>query len=247
MGDDVVFSHRAAAALHGLPSLNGWPPYVEVTTSRASGGRSSGRVRRHAGDVRWQEIVEIDGVLCTSVSRTVVDIARTSPFADAVCMADAALHRKRRPTLLSVDELRTQADLRLGEYAFRRVERVVAFATPLSDSVLESRSRVTIHELGFPTPILQQRWTDAQGIIGDTDFWWPEFRLCGEADGLVKYLDRELRRGRSPGQVLVDEKRREDRIRACGPRMTRWISSELDPPQTLGRKLLAAGLLMGRP
>ena len=54
---------------------------------------------------------------------------------------------------------------------------------------------------------------DAQGLIGIVDMWWESLGVVGEADGAVKYDDR---------QVLYQEKIREDRIRAKGLRFVRW-------------------------
>ena len=126
----------------------------------------------------------------------------------------------------------------------RRAGRVSEFATPLSDSVQESRSRVLIHELGFPAPILQQQWWDNRGFIGETDFSWPAYNIVGECDGLVKYLNREMRGNRTAEQVIVAEKKREDRIRRLGQTMARWVTAELDPPSQLRRNLLDAALTL---
>lgn len=242
MRDEAVFSHQSAAVLHGLPMLQRWPQQATITIPLSTGGRSSGNIRRVSGVLDAEEVVLIDGIACTSMARTVADLAAGLPFVDAVAVADAALHRKRRPRLMTMEELRAQSDRVEAQRGHRKLAEVVSFATTLSDSVQESRSRVIIHQLGFPPPILQQPWFDRDGYIGDTDFWWPDYRLTGEFDGLVKYLGREFSRGRSPEQIVVDEKVREDRIRACGPGMARWITTDMEPAQRLARKLLAAGL-----
>ncbi|MFC4245261.1 hypothetical protein ACFOYW_17970 [Gryllotalpicola reticulitermitis] len=243
LADDVVFSHNAAAVLTGLPRLGPWPHQVEVTIPPASGGRSTGNVRRYGAALRDDEVVEMSGFLITSVPRTIVDLARTSSFAQGVAVADAALHRKRRPTpLMSVDELAAELEYQRGRSRFVKMRRVAEFASPLSDSVRESHSRVLIHELGFPPPVLQQPWFDAEGHIGDTDFWWPEHDLVGEFDGYVKFIKAEFTRGRSVDQVVLAEKTREDRIRARGPRFARWDTPYLRAPRRLARLLVDAGL-----
>ena len=104
-----------------------------------------------------------------------------------------------------------------------------------------------MRKIGCPRPVLQSQFRDTDGIIGDTDFDWPEFRLVGEADGDRKYLDEAYRGGRSVEQVLLDEKVREDRVRALGRGFSRWPwSTGIDPP-ALRRKLASAGLPMGVP
>ncbi|WP_022881617.1 type IV toxin-antitoxin system AbiEi family antitoxin domain-containing protein [Gryllotalpicola ginsengisoli] len=243
MEPDVVFSHFSAAALLGLPSLHAWPRRVQVTIPPASGGRSTGNVQRYGAALRDDEVVEVAGFLVTSPARTVMDVARMAPFAPAVALADAALHRKRKPApLLTMADLAAELDEQRGRYAFGKMRRVAEFSTTLSDSVRESESRVLIHELGFPQPVLQQPWFDRSGHVGDTDFWWPEHGLAGECDGLGKYLKPELLHRRTTAQAVIAEKRREDRIRALGADFARWEPALLAHRPGFARLLRDAGL-----
>lgn len=242
MREDTVFSHRSAAFMLKISMLGRWPSRVETTAPPAPGGRSSTNVRRYGAPLRDDEIVELAGFRVTSPARTVADLARTATFADAVAAADSALHRKRRGgPLLTLEELHAEADSQKERKGFVRLGAVAGFATPLSDSVRESQSRVLIHELGFPPPVLQQSWYDSLGRIGDSDFWWPDHDLVGEYDGHTKYIKPEYLRGRTPGQTVEDEKRREDRIRATGQKVTRWQTEHLTRAG-LARKLAEAGL-----
>ena len=103
------------------------------------------------------------------------------------------------------------------------------------------RSRAGVRRLVFRIPLLQVEVRDGRGLVAFTDFDWPEERLCGEFDGLVKYRNPEYLRGRTPAQALADEKRREDRIRATGRRVVRWTWSELSSPAKFAAFLAAAG------
>lgn len=58
----------------------------------------------------------------------------------------------------------------------------------------------------------------------------------------MKYLKPEYLQGRTPSQVVVDEKLREDRIRATGVGVVRWVWAELMAAGQLERKLAAAGV-----
>jgi hypothetical protein len=87
-----------------------------------------------------------------------------------------------------------------------------------------------MHRLGFEPPRLQTAILDNRGVAAYTDFEWPEDRLCGEFDGLVKYQKAEYLQGRTPSEVVVDEKTREDRIRATGRRVIRWTWTEISGP-----------------
>jgi len=228
MEPDVVFSHLTAATCLGLPVLGELPDRIDVTIPPSTGGRSSGNVRRHAAVLSDQEIIRVGGFLVTSPARTVADIARSESFTRAVATADAALRIKRKPSpLLTLDEFAQVVELDRNRYGAAKLRRVAAFATTLSDSVRESESRCLIHLAGFPAPVLQQEWRDHDGLVGYSDFWWPDHGLIGEYDGHIKYVKPEFMKGRTLSEVIEDEKRREDRMRALGPRVTRWVTTDL--------------------
>jgi hypothetical protein len=120
--------------------------------------------------------------------------------------------------------------------------KALRFGTHLADSPGESLSRCGIHLLGFPPPELQHEFHDYLGHIGRGDFWWEHVRLLGEFDGEDKYRNPEFLRGRTPQQALVDEKWREDRIRATGASVSRWGWKTAIDSRLLYAKLFAAGL-----
>ncbi len=182
-------------------------------------------------------VAEVEGLRATSPARTVVDLAMTLPFAEAVVPADWALRsgigRERLEQVLQ--EARPT-------YRRRRAEAVLRFADGRAESPGESLSRAFMRMLGVPAPDLQVEFSDWRGRIGFVDFYWAEANLIGEFDGRVKYTDPRMLGGRSPGEVVVNEKRREDRLRAQGPGLCRWTWLDLATPATLGRVLAQAGL-----
>jgi len=92
MAGGVVCSHVTAALLHGLRVWRIPLDRVHVTrTPRGSGSRSNARVHVHAAPLGADEVCVVAGIPVTSLARTVVDIARTVPFEDAVVVADAAM------------------------------------------------------------------------------------------------------------------------------------------------------------
>ena len=179
----------------------------------------------HVAPLHVDEIVMVDGVVVTSMARTVVDIARTVPFEQAVVVSDAALARG----LVDGPALAEALLRTIGWRGAPAARRAVAFADPGAESVGESRSRVAIMRAGLPRPVLQWEVPDRSGhLIGRTDFGWPDLGAVGEFDGEVKY-GRLLRPGQSPGDVVFAEKVREDRIRATELGMARWVWHELGP------------------
>lgn len=242
-----VFSHWSAALLHDLPFAAEQSDHIHVAVGRTAGGRSATGVRAHSVAVPDCDLVEVGGMRCTSALRTVVDLAATAPTSEAVAVADRALRNAEAHTASADPEparkLLLAAWLRAQPFrGHRRALDVIGFADARSESPLESISRLVMYEAGLPEPELQRPFSDSRGRIGFTDFAWPEFRVIGEADGDAKYLDPVLRGGRSAERVVLDEKIREDRLRALGWTVVRWRWSTARTPQRLIAALTAAGL-----
>jgi hypothetical protein len=232
----LIVSHRSAAVLWGVPLIGAVPAEVEVLTSLGNGSRREGGFRRWASTDHETEIVEVDGIRVTSLRRTVVDLAGSLPFPEAVAAVDWGLAGG-----LPRDQLtRLAMALRSGG-VLKRAGAAIGFADARAGSPGESVSRALIHQLGFPAPELQVPFYDRRGLIGESDFYWRRWTLIGEFDGMVKYQDERMLRGRTPAQVLAAEKRREDRLRATGPRVARWVWQDLTPGR-LGPLLFDAGL-----
>ena len=124
-------------------------------------------------------------------------------------VADAVLRRGWPEELLA-----GRAAARPNVRASRRLRDVLKLASPLSESAGESITHLAMHDLGLPAPVQQQAFRDQAGLIGRVDFWFPDHGVVVEFDGLVKYRDASHRSGRSAEEVVIDEKLREDRLRA---------------------------------
>ncbi|GAB3600894.1 hypothetical protein GCM10027408_30290 [Microbacterium tumbae] len=238
----IVLTHSAAAAIHGLDRIGAWPDLVEVRISRATGGRSSGAVRRRALGFEGVELVEWRGHLVTSPAQTAIDLVGASDFVGGVVAVDQTLWR-RRPggALATPDELRraSESGSRRG---LGRILRVLGFGTPLSDSVRESEARVLIARLGFPAPVLQKEFVLPSGRRARPDFFFEDFDHAGEFDGTGKYFDPDILKGRTPQQALLEEKDRADALRRQVSALSRWRTGAHRHPALLYDILTADGL-----
>lgn len=239
----TIFSHHSGASVWGIPTILKDQPVHALTTFRG-GGRSRAGVRRHLVEPAMAEAQEIDGLLVTSRMATVLDLAAFVPFAEAVVRLDHVL----KPDAVRGLAAFTKAELLdalPGRYPLaveRRVRAVVAFADSASGSPGESYSRGVIHVSGFAPPELQYEVRNSTGRVAYSDFYWEGSRTVGEFDGVAKYQRDEFLRGRTPGQVVVDEKIREDRIRATGRNVVRWTWAVLWKPCALEELLSQAGV-----
>ena len=209
-------SHTSALVLHGLPAHDLDTRRVTTTRHRpGSGSRRGQSAICHNLDL-GDTVIEVDGIRVTSPARTIVDVARTSPFTGAVCAADEALRR----TLCSPAELAAELEAAAGRVGIARARAVVAFADAGAESVLESVSRVAISRAGLPMPQLQREFTFPDGSSAFVDMYWEEWGLAGEADGSRKY-------GIDDGEVEVrtklrKEKKRQNDIESLGNIFRRW-------------------------
>ena len=206
--------------------------------------RGYGVARHH-----WKaDIVQVRGLRVTSLVQTVIDSVVRLELPEAVAVADNVLgsRRKEGEGLTRFDLQQASAGLASAAKR-RRVLEVLTLADEASESVGESRSRALILVLGFPAPILQHSFYDSDGFIGRTDFFWPNYGVIGEFDGDAKYLDDELLGGRTARETVLEEKKREDRLRALGYTVVRWDWKAVTNPEILGRKLAAAGVLRKNP
>lgn len=233
----VVFSHPTAALVWELPLVVPPPPAPQTVQPATSGGRSSRSMRRFAGAP--SDIVTFDGMRVSGLADTVAAVAERFDATVAVPIVDAALGgRAREATAVT----REQVSRIPVSRAPRRAEFAIGFGDGRSGSAGESLSRVAIHRSGLPAPELQARFDDDHGLIGFTDFWWPEAGVVGEFDGLGKYRRDLSGHGRSPADVVIAEKRREDRLRSLGPRVVRWGWATAHSVPDLRQLLVAAGV-----
>ncbi len=172
--------------------------------------------------LRAGEVTRIGPFRLTAADRTLLDCARQWPLEDAVVALDAALLAGAVSGRQLVDG---SAALR-GWPGAGRAARAVALADGRAESALETRGRLRMVGAGLPSPELQVEIRTGGRMVAVLDAWF---------DGRVKYTDPW--RGRSPEQVLWDEKRREDELRALDIGVVRIADADLGTgwPRTEGR------------
>jgi very-short-patch-repair endonuclease len=195
-----VVSGRSAAVLHGLPTF-AVPTVPELTARRSVGLGSRGVSHVYGAGLDDADVARWYGIPVTTVPRTLVDLARHDRR-DAIMAADAAL----REGLLSRAAIDAALVDAVGWCGVRQARVVLALASPLAESPLESLTRLALHDDGLPTPELQV-WIGGYRV----DMLLRAQRLIVEVDGLEKYTNEEVRR----------EKRRAMRLRALGYRIER--------------------------
>lgn len=236
---DVIAAGYSAAALWGMPIMGDWPTEVTLLDRWKGGGRSDPGVRRTSRGASTARLDHIDGIGVTTLARTALDIARITPFSHAVGSVDWALWRGNARAITKLDLM---AELELADFRVgaRQARGVAGFATHLSDSMGESEGRAVMYELGFEIPELQVEFRDDQGILRP-DYLWVSVRKFGEFDGKLKYTRNDMTGG-NPGEVVWQEKKREDRLRRHDLGSVRILTEHVKQPRKLERLLIEAGI-----
>lgn len=224
-----VASHHSAAIIHGLDLLHrpqdGTVTLTMPPGSRTGGYRPSAGVICHAAELPDKQVARLYGVPVTTAARTVADIARTCPFMEGVVVADSAL-RERGASKADLRRVLARCERWPG---IGQARRVVDFASPLAESVLESCARVFFDMQGLAPPELQVHVFGGDGtLIARADFCWRRYRVIAEADGLLKYQDRE---------DMLAHFRRDRLLQEAGYEVIHFTWQELfsDPARVAGR------------
>jgi hypothetical protein len=182
-GDDGAgLSHQSAGEHRGLLSYAG--ANIHVVVPRRSGHARAGIRFHRSSTLRPEDIELVDGIPCTTVARTAIDLAEVLPPRRVERYLDEVVHRD----LFDLDALEEQ----LGHNRLRiRPARVLNRAlhhhrpgTTPTWNELEERALAIIRRLNIPLPEVQ-KWLD----LGDgrpmikPDFMWRAERFIFEVDG----------------------------------------------------------------
>jgi hypothetical protein len=214
-------SHLSAAVVHGLPFVGTAPDRVDVVDPRRARTETTAHTRTRPevhgadhsaepwGDAPCVHDVECEGAVVTSLVRTLVDIAVTTPLATSLPMIDHALHQHSVWAEMLVHEAETG-----GHSLPRRASEALSMGSALSGSPAESLCRVRFRQLGTPEPVQQHEFRRPGEPPAIVDFWFPDQGVVVEIDGRGKYEDPAMLDGRSTAEAHWREKRREDFVRS---------------------------------
>jgi len=230
VGDHAVASHHSAAMLHRLDLLN--PPPEGTVALTLPPDRPWNRARPasvlfHTAGLSAEHLTRRYRLPVTTAARTVIDLARTLPFTDAVVAADSALREEKatKPELGKILDACTRWP------GVRQARQVLEFADERAGSPLESAARVVFDQSGLDPPELQATVFTPSGACL-VDFLWRAHRVIAEADGLGKYNDRN---------DAIKQLERDRRLRDAGFRVVHFTWKELfGTPELVLRRIRAA-------
>lgn len=177
-GPGAVAGHRSAAALHGVRPHNGTRHDVIAPTHR----RSTDRITFHRTRLHSDDVTEVDGVPCTSVARTLLDLADVVAD-DHLARAVKRAQILRTLDLAEVERVLARANGRRGVTRLRAALGVIPTGTR---SELEDRLLALLGRARLPAPRVNAL------LLGfEVDFHWPAHRLVVETDGYETHGTRD--------------------------------------------------------
>jgi Protein of unknown function (DUF559) len=216
-GPEAVLSHHSAAALLGIRSDARTKHDVTVPGRR----RSRPGIEIHSGRLEPQDTTAVEGIPCTSVARTLLDLAE-SVDARALDRAVEQAERNRIFDLDAIDDVLARADGRRGAPRLRRA--VEGHRETGARSELEHRFLELCEAAGLPRPETNV-WLE-EGL--EVDFLWREQGLAVETDGYAIHGTR---------QAFERDRHRDQRLLGAGLRVMRvtWRQLEREPEAVVER------------
>ncbi len=179
----VLASHLAAAALYGFHGTHGARDRDPIDVTAVAGHRPRQGIRSHRSRSLDGIVTVRAGVPCTSVERTLVDIAGIGsvPLFERV-WSQAASGRRIR-----TEALRHELDAFPTRSGAARVRAALAadhaYLEQPTRSGLERRVLLALRDAGVPRPAAN-RWVQLDDGSGyEVDLVWPAERVAVEVDG----------------------------------------------------------------
>lgn len=233
----MVISHVSGLAEYGVPTWGFDLTRAHVTRTDGLRGRRGRDVHVHSGLLHAGDLQFVNGVPLMNPARVAWETLTSRHPEATFCVLNHMLHTKlvtKADLACQLVTMQTWRDMLPAEVLLR-------LATPLVESIGEGRTLWLCWQHHLPMPVPQYLVRDSSGhVVARLDFAWPEHGVYLEFDGRVKY-EGLLRPGQSASDVVVAEKRREDRVRE----LTGWICirvtwADLADPARLAARIRAA-------
>ena len=231
-GSGSALSHRSAADLRSMRSCN--RRNIEVT-SPARRGRGFDGIEVHSGTtLRACDIEKVDGIPCTTVARTLLDLADVVSARELERACEQA-ERLQVFDLKAINEQFARANGRRGAATLRTILAEALRTPTMTRNKLEEFFLGLCRAAGVPQPRVNH-WIAVEPIGYEADFLWVEQRLIIEVDGRDVHTTR---------LAFEHDRLRDQRLTLAGYRVVRftWRQVTEQPEQTIAtiRGLLEAG------
>lgn len=191
-GPGAVASFFCAARLHGFGFMKA---SIEISVPRGRFHRPEGITVHTSTDLGRCEVVERDGIPCTDVARTLLDVGGALTFMNTFARTVEQARRLDKVTWhdLVVCLAKHARRGRRGITRLRELIEVGMGNDEVTDTDSELIALSLLREYGFPEPTLHHRiYADDGRLVAELDIAYVDRRLDFEIDGTV-HLDPVVR------------------------------------------------------
>jgi hypothetical protein len=177
---DAVASHITAAAIHGLRMNRDNVVHLTVPKRRS---HARDGVRVHQSDVAEQHRTMVRGIRCTTVERTIIDVASVLTRGQLAFMLNEAVVGGKT-TYQRVHQALMDAGSN-GRKGAKQLRSVLTEHLPLPegiDSGIVLQVLKAVEKTTLPRPVIEHRVLTRLGPYF-IDVAWPEHKVGAEADG----------------------------------------------------------------
>ena len=224
-GSRAALSHRSAAALWGLRPYAG---LYEVSVPSQAGRVVKGVRIHRCRSLTSEDVTEVDGIPCTTVARTLIDIAASGDRQGVI----SAITRAEELKVYDGGEVGAALDRARGKRGARLVRAVLAeWNDDRTRSHFERELLAFLRRHALPEPKVNS-WITVEGRTLQPDFMWPERCVTLETDGYATHGTRK---------AFGDDRRRDQLLTRNGWTVLRAAYGQLDRDLVQTLRLLLAG------
>jgi very-short-patch-repair endonuclease/predicted transcriptional regulator of viral defense system len=234
-GPKALLSHRSVGALHGIRQDN--RAKTDVTVPRPS-ARSRPTIDVHASlTLESRDVTSVDGIPCTTVARTLVDLG------DVVSRREVERAVDRAELLRvfdgrAVHDVLARAGRRKGAGTLRAI--LDGYEQPkLTRTEVEERFLALCRNASLPSPVVNEPIVLDDGITYEPDFLWRAEKLIAETDGRDVHTTRK---------AFEHDRLRDQRLTMAGFTIVRFTWRQVTrEPQRIAGALQALLARLARP
>jgi hypothetical protein len=209
-GLGAVLSHRAVGAKWDL-GLRG-RPWVDVTAPGTRGRRRPGIRVHSAATLAAHDVAVIDGIPCTTLARTLLDIAEDATRREVERACDRA-ETQRLLDMTAIDDVLARANGRRGAALLTAVLSEHRVGSTLTRNELEERFLAICRDVELAPDRVNAWIAYPDGGGAEADFLWHAQRLIVEVDGRDVHTTR---------RAFEADRRRDQRLMLLGWRIVRF-------------------------
>lgn len=176
-----------------------------------------------------RDVEEVDGIRCTTVARTLLDLAAVVPRHDVERAFDQADVLEVLDAREIVDVLERTSGHR-GNATLRSILDDHARTPALTKTQLEARFLAICHGRDLPRPEVNA-WIPLEPTGYEADFLWRSQRLIAEVDGHETHGTRH---------AFEHDRRRDQRLTLTGYRVVRFTWRQVEDQPAVVEQTLAA-------